>query len=155
MDRGQNEPLSRTARPRPSASPPSASRPGRGSGSSNSRCGVSSDRNPGRPKLPPPSPRQWRKVLAAHDDGRISATEAEVLVGYLWMASLGVIGERTDRRRRARFRELDIPVCEGIDLLAWQLAQRILAGELSYADAERQLGRVALVEARERVSQRP
>jgi hypothetical protein len=104
--------------------------------------------------LPPPSPRQWRKVLAAHEAGRISATEAEVLVGYLWMASLGVIGERTDRRRRARFRELGIPVCEGIDLMAWKLAQRVRSGELDYSAAERELGRAALIEAQER-RQRP
>jgi hypothetical protein len=122
-----------------------------GSGSSNSRSGPSSDRIARSDKLPPPSPRQWRKVLAAHEDGRISAVEAEVLVGYLWLGHHGVIGERTDRRRRARFADLGIPVCEGTDLLAWQLAQRIRSGELTYLDAERQLGRAALEEARQRL----
>jgi hypothetical protein len=121
------------------------------SGSSNSRCGARSDRNPGRPKLAPPSPRQWRKVHAAYEEGRISATEAETLVGYLWMAQFGVIGERTDRRRRAQLRELGIPVREGIDLLAWQLAQRFKAGELTYSEAERELGRAALDQARARL----
>lgn len=124
----------------------------RGGGSSNSRSGASSDRLSRSDKLPPPSPRQWRKVLQAHEEGRCTAIEAEVLVGYLWMAGFGVIDPRTDRRRRARLRELGIPVREGVDLLAWQLAERIRAGELTYLEAETELGRAALAEAESRRS---
>ena len=91
-------------------------------------------------------------MLQAHEDGRISAVEAEVLCGYLWMAGFGVIEPRTDRRRRARLADLGIPVREGIDLLAWQLAERVHAGELSYLGAERELGRAALEEAASRLS---
>ena len=148
---GTEEPLRDQGRAPARGRSPRPSRPRRGSGSSNSRSGPSSDRLSRSDKLPPPSPRQWRKVHAAHEEGRISATEAETLVGYLWMAQFGVIAERTDRRRRARLQELGIPVREGVDLLAWELAQRIKAGQLSYLHAERELGRRALEEAAQRL----
>lgn len=120
----------------------------RGRGSSNSRSGARSDRNPGRPRSAPPSSREWRAVLAAHQEGRISAVEAEVLVGYLFLAPRGVLSERTDRRRRERLRELGIAPRSGVDLAAWELANRVEAGQLSYEEAETILGRYVLEDLR-------
>lgn len=136
-----------TQRP-PEARPPRRESALRGRGSSNSRSGPSSDRNPGRPKLPPPSSREWRAVLEAHHAGRISAVEAEVLVGYLFLAPRGVLSERTDRRRRDRLRELGIAPRSGVDLAAWELANRVEAGQLSYEEAESILGRYVLEDLR-------